>query len=557
MSTYQTRMAVYAGRDRLEGDKALSAYGELYGRVQRKLFADVVAGSSAASLKSDYIKKHGIPARMFNGVRVLLEDKVASVRESQRLQQDSLQRRIARAQRQVSDAAERGRWDQVHQKKRRLANLRNQLVGLEADIGAGRVRLCFGSKRLWRKQHHLEANGYASHGEWLEDWQAARSDEFFVLGSRDETAGCQLCVASVADDGTLTLKLRLPDCLAEQHGKYLVIAGVRFAYGHEHVLAALGSNADYAAYRREHGEKAARATTLGQAVSYRFKRDGKGWRVFVSTQMMDVPVVTDRRRGAVGVDLNADHLAVAETDASGNYLNAWRVPLVTYGKNPNQAEALIGDAVAGVVQYAREVGKPIVIEKLDFRQKKAALEGQSRRYSRMLSSFSYGKIKAYFLSRGYRQGVEVHQVNPAYSSVVGRVKFMERYGLTVHQAAALVLARRLLGCSERIPRRWVCPVGNGVQVAFTVPVRKRVKHVWTYWGAISGQLRPALAAQHRLGKRRRGPNPVQAVVRGRGSRCWLERGPDRCSRVIFPGGVALHCWGGGAAETASSEKADL
>ena len=47
---------------------------------------------------------------------------------------------------------------------------------------------------------------------------------------------------------------------------------------------------------------------------------------------------------------------------------------------------------------------------------------------------------------------------PAYSSVVGRVKFMERYGLTVHQAAALVLARRLLGCSERIPRRWVAPM---------------------------------------------------------------------------------------------------
>ena len=178
-----------------------------------------------------------------------------------------------------------------------------------------------------------------------------------------------------------------------------------------------------------------------------------------------------------------------------------------------QAEAIIGDAVASVVQYAREVGKPIVIEKLDFRQKKAALEGESRRYGRMLSSFSYGKIKAYFVSRGYRQGVEVIQVNPAYSSVIGRVKFMERYGLTVHQAAALVLARRLLGCSERIPRRWVAPVGNGRRVALTVPARKRVKHVWTYWGAISGQLRPALAAQHRLGKRRRQLNPAQAVRR--------------------------------------------
>ena len=235
--------------------------------------------------------------------------------------------------------------------------------------------------------------------------------------------------------------------------------------------------------------------------------------MFATTELPEVPITTDRRRGAIGVDLNADHLAVAETDASGNYLNAWRVPLVTYGKSQRQSEALIGDAVASVVEYAREVGKPIVIERLDFRQKKAVLEGESRRYSRMLSSFSYGKVKAYFISRGYRQGVEVHQVNPAYSSVIGRVKFMERYGLTVHQAAALVLARRLLGCSERIPRRWVAPIGNGVHIAFTVPVRKRVKHVWTYWGAVSRQLRPALAAQHRLGKRRRRPNPVQAVPR--------------------------------------------
>ena len=513
VSTYQTRIADYADMNRVVGDAALDAYAELYGRVERNLFAEVAAGRSATSLKSVYLQRYGIPARMFNAVRVLLEGKVASVREQQKLRLDDLQRRIARAERQVSDAAERGRLDQVHQKKRRLANLRHRLAALKADIAAGRVRLCFGSKRLWRKQRHLADNGYASHQEWLRDWRDARSDEFFVLGSRDETAGCQLCVAAVADDGTMTLRLRMPDCLVGQYGKYLVMQGVRFAYGHKQVLAALGSNAEYAQYRRQHGEKAARDTTLGQAISYRFKRDGKGWRVFVTTRMMDVPVVTDKKRGTIGVDLNADHLAVAETDASGNCLNAWRVPLVTYGKSTHQAEALIGDAVTSVVQYAKEFGKPIVIERLDFRQKKATLEGQSPKYSRMLSSFSYGKVKAYFISRGYREGVEVHQVNPAFSSVIGRVKFMERYGLSVHQAAALVLARRSLGCSERIPRRWVCPIGNGVQVAFTVPARKRVKHVWTYWGVISGQLRPALAAQHRLGKRRRGPNPVQAVVR--------------------------------------------
>ena len=513
--SYQTRIAGYEGIDRAVGDAALSAYAALYGKVQHKLFAVVAAGGSAVSKKSEYIEEHGIPARLFNAARITLDGKVSAVRESQLLQLDSLRRRVSRAERQVAEAAEPGRWRQVHEKRRRLANLKFRLSVLAADIVAGRVRLCFGSKKLWRRQYDLEANGYASHEEWLQEWREVRSNEFFVLGSRDETAGCQLCVAAVNDDGTLTLRLRMPDGLAELHGKYLVVPNVRFASGHDVVLAALGSNTEYAVYRRQHGEKAARATTLGQAISYRFKRDAKGWRVFATTELPEVEITTDRRRGAIGVDLNADHLAVAETDASGNYVNAWRVPLVTYGKGHHQAEALIGDAVAIVVGYARGAGKPLVIERLDFRQKKAVLEGESRKYSRMLSSFAYGKMKAYFLSRGYREGVEIIEVNPAYSSVVGRVKFMERYGLTVHQAAALVLARRYLGYSERIPRRWVCPIGSGVYVAFTVPVRKRVKHVWTYWGAVSGQLRPALAAQHRLGRRRRRPNPVQAVASGK------------------------------------------
>ena len=47
------------------------------------------------------------------------------------------------------------------------------------------------------------------------------------------------------------------------------------------------------AHRREHGEKSARATELGQAISYRFKRDAQGWRVLVSTEMMEVPAGAD------------------------------------------------------------------------------------------------------------------------------------------------------------------------------------------------------------------------------------------------------------------------
>ena len=224
-----------------------------------------------------------------------------------------------------------------------------------------------------------------------------------------------------------------------------------------------------------------------------------------------------------------------------------------------QAEALIGDAVARVVEHARRVGKPIVLERLDFRDKKAALEGESRKYSRMLSSLSYAKTLACFLSRGHREGVEILQVNPAFSSVIGRVKFMERYGLSVHQAAALVLARRLLGCSERIPRWRVAPVGNGVRVAFHVPVRKRVKHVWTHWGAISGQLRPALAAQHRLGQS--SPEPVEGLPQSRSRRSCGQSSAGMAwvgTRSVFPGAIpgrepSCSCWGGGADELVESQ----
>ena len=229
-ATYHTRVSEYADTDREAGDAALSAYAELFGQVERRLFAEVAAGRLATSLKSEYLKRYGIPARIFNGVRVSLEGKVASVKEQQKLRVDGLGRRIVRAEAQIADATEGGRWDQVHHKRRRLATLQSKRAELQDDIEAGRIRLCFGSKRLWRRQYHLADNGYADHDEWLTDWREARSGEFFVLGSRDETAGCQLCVATVADDGTLTLRLRMPNCLAVQHGKYLTITGVRFAY---------------------------------------------------------------------------------------------------------------------------------------------------------------------------------------------------------------------------------------------------------------------------------------------------------------------------------------
>jgi IS605 OrfB family transposase len=149
------------------------------------------------------------------------------------------------------------------------------------------------------------------------------------------------------------------------------------------------------------------------------------------------------------------------------------------------------------VDAARETGKPISIERLDFCEKKAALEDESPRYVRMLSSLGYNLIKQTLKARAFRLGVEVFEVNPAYSSVIGRTKYAARYGLTVHQVAALVLAQRILRVSERPPRVWRVPDSKNGQVTFPVPARNRGKHVWSFWRGASRALKVALAARYR------------------------------------------------------------
>ena len=131
VATYQTHLSGYVGLDREAGDAVLATYAALYGQVERKLFAEVAAGRSAAPLKRDYMREHGVPARLFSAVRVSLEGKVSAVRAAQRLRVDGLERRIAPAERQVAKAEEQGRWQQVHQKRRRLARACGQIAAKE------------------------------------------------------------------------------------------------------------------------------------------------------------------------------------------------------------------------------------------------------------------------------------------------------------------------------------------------------------------------------------------------------------------------------------------
>jgi IS605 OrfB family transposase len=500
--TYQTRITMTR-----EATCVLDAYAALHGRVERSLFAQWSAGHQISKLKPAIQSRFGITARQFNAIRVGLEGKISSIKERRPDLIAEGGSRVKRAEKVIRRLEKDAPGsNKLHQKRRRLQTLRHRVEALTSEHQRGAVHLCFGSRKLFRAQFDLQANGYASHEAWKADWESERCRQFFVLGSQDETAGNQTCQAIVAADGSLTLHLRLPDSLAKD-GKHLVISGVSFAYGHDALVAALASSRKIES-RTQDGKPIKKR--IGTAISYRFIRDEKGWRIFASVEAQRVKQVSRRMPGAFGVDVNADHLAVAETDHYGNLICSRRIDLPLAGKTAHQAKALIGDAAVLIAGLAKAAGKPVVIEQLNFQKKKAELESVDPKQARMISSFACNHVASNIKAASFRAGVEVIEVNPAYTSVIGAVEHAQQRGISVHMGAAFAIARRGLGLSERPTKRKVStPVRNGGHVTFDLPVRNRSKHVWSFWSNVRTRLKAAHKEHYRSGAHRDAPPPLR------------------------------------------------
>ena len=418
-------------------------------------------------------------------MRIQLLGKISAIRELIPLRTENLKTKIRKAKKVVRKLAKcLPGSKQLHYKRRRLAGLEQRLERLKRDQKTGQVHLCFGSKRLFHAQFHREENGFQSHQEWKQAWTEARSRQFFIIGSKDETSGCQGCVAIPEEDGSYSLRVRLPNTAKEKH---LLITGVRFRYGQDEFEESLA---------------------CGRALSYRFLRDEKSWRVFVSLEASPAKRISDRRLGAIGIDINPDQLGLAEVDRHGNFTGGEQIPCVTYGKSQEQAKAILGNVAKEAVAAAVRSRKPLVIERLDFEDKKAALEDEGSKRARMLSSFAWKQTIQCLKAAAFRAGVEIIEVNPAYTSTIGAVNFAARYGISVHQGAAVAIARRSLNLSERPAKRMgPVPVRGGGHVTLLLPAGNRSRHVWSLWAKIARQIRAAHVAHIWLLPRKAGSTP--------------------------------------------------
>lgn len=424
----------------------LTAIAILLSTARRSYFVDRwIHDKPLNFIKSSYQIKFGITARHFNAIRVEVDGIVSSYKKLLIIRIDEVKDKIKLAKKKLKKVKSDIK---KHSMQRKFKRLQTQLESLEQDKKSKTIKVCFGTKKLFNAQHFLKENGLASHEEWLKLWQDSRNDSFYCLGSKDESQGNQTCQLK-----NHILTLRVPHALVGQFSKTIQIP-VMFQENLKHQLE--------------------NAIKSGQAISYRFKRKGEAWYVYATTERVEVKLRTSRLAGAIGADFNQDHIAIYEIDRNGNPIRTVsRIPIDFHGKRSHQTKTILGNACAEIVRQASSAGKPLVIEELDFRKKKMRLADMSSKAARKLSSFAYKLFSQILHSRAQKEGIEVIDVNAAFTSIIGKHNWSKELGISGHAGAAIAIARRGLRMSER-PRRYGTSSG---------PVRNRSEHVWRYWSA--------------------------------------------------------------------------
>jgi IS605 OrfB family transposase len=528
---------------RLKGEyPALDDMARRYGTAKRTVYGRAsLERRSFDSYKEEMCARFGLPARVFNALNKDLSGLVSSAQEKAKFDigqvEDTLEKLakdIARFKLKLDLVGDKKRSSKdrkacqsalIH-KKRSLQRQKARLAKLQARSVDPYPSLCFGSRRRFNAQHHLQANGYQNHTVWLSDWRAARSDQFLVVGSNDEPDGNTTCRASLSDDGRVNMKLFLGDA------DYLELPNLKLAYGQpEWVEALLAAQAEFrisqawqketarlkadvpdeadaqAAFRKERLRARKAQPKLGHGIAYRFQRDAIGWRIFI-TVTKTVPLLSpDYVRGAIGVDLNDGFVSVSRLSAGGSLLYNQDLPLVLNGLTTGQRRAAIHDLAHQLVQEAIKHGVPLVIEKLDFSGKKLRLkEVGCAAAARRLGSFAYSQFSAVLKAHARLHGVCLVEVNPAFTSVIGAALHAVPNGLTVHGSAAMSIARRAMSVEETLPERLRVWMSGRRPLAMERPQSLRrkaaVEPLWQGWMELSKAVRAARALA--LQERRKG-----------------------------------------------------
>lgn len=206
--------------------------------------------------------------------------------------------------------------------------------------------------------------------------------------------------------------------------------------------------------------------STGEAYTVRIIRNNNKYSVHVTISSLTALDEELLKLGVAEIDINPDNISVAIIDAKGNfkYSKIFKFPEINYVSS-DRRNHIIGNTVQSVVNYIKSMGvKVIIIEDLKFSN---SYDNNSN-MNRLLSNFVHSKIVNQFGSRCYKEDMVLKKVNPAYTSLMGRIKYQKRFGLSIHESASLCIARKGLGLKEKIPK-------NILKEFFAMEVKGQIK----------------------------------------------------------------------------------
>jgi IS605 OrfB family transposase len=177
---------------------------------------------------------------------------------------------------------------------------------------------------------------------------------------------------------------------------------------------------------------------------------------FISIEEKLPPITIKKDNGIIGIDVNAYpfHLALAFASKDGNLEKYQRIDLnELLDVNSEKRQYLEWQVAHEIIKIAKEEKKAIAVENLEKLPKGKRGDGFAK-LRRKLQKWSYKRLLEKIEVLAKRNGIELIKVNPAYTSVIGKLKYAPQYNIDKDIAGAFVIARRGLGFKEKLPKNY-------------------------------------------------------------------------------------------------------
>ena len=191
-----------------------------------------------------------------------------------------------------------------------------------------------------------------------------------------------------------------------------------------------------------------------QSICYNFtvKRDRKNRQYIIVSVTMKLQAYENSYygNGAISMDINYDHFALAEIDETGKLLDQKLIRFDLVKKSTGQITNILGAAVKEVFNWCAEKDKRLIVEDIDLTIKLASRKYGNRKGNHHMTLFAYQRIASSIENQSLRREIAFCKIDPAYTSQMGKFLFMRRYGMSIHQAVAYTIGLVGMGLYDKL-----------------------------------------------------------------------------------------------------------